>query len=92
MRYRTKTVYRRAKRAAGGKFKPLIDGAMAEVACDVASKYAGNDFGAIIGYGGIGYWRKNTTLMTLAGMALGNKLSGMIPFIGGKEGTGGVFE
>jgi len=92
-RYRTrvKRVYSRS-RGGGGKFKPVIDGALAGIGGNIASKYLGN-WGNPVAYGAVGIWRRNQTLTTLAGVSLGQAVSGMLPFIGGgSNGNGGFFQ
>jgi len=90
-RYRTrvKRVYSRS-RGGGGKFKPIIDGALAEVGGSFASNYLGS-WGRPVAYGLVGTWRRNNTLTTMAGVALGQAVSGMLPGMGGGNGGNGGF-
>lgn len=75
----------------GGKMKPILDGALGEIASDVLGGFGG-PLGQAAGYGIVGIMRNNSTLKTLAGMQLGNMASGMLPFGGGGSGGGGFFQ
>ena len=92
---KTRTVYRKAKRvyrrASGGGFKPVIDGAIAGAAGNVASKFLGS-YGMPAAAIGIGIWRKNSTLKTIGGLELGAMLSQNIPFLGNGGGNTGGYE
>lgn len=93
---RTRTVYRTAKRtyrrAVGGSMKPLIDGALGGVAAQIGGKFL-NGWGQPLGYIAVGMFRKNSTLTTLGGVALGGQIANMIPFLGGGNGnTGGFYQ
>jgi len=91
VRYRTRTVYKRARRAGGGSMKPLIDGAIAGVAAEAAQKFIGS-YGAPIAVGAIGIYRKNATLKTIAGLQAGSIIGDMLPVIGGGgSAIGGVY-
>jgi hypothetical protein len=75
-----------------GSIKQPLDGVLAGVAAQAGSKYLGG-WGTGAGYLGVGYFRNNTTLKTLGGVAFGRQIAGMIPFIGVNGGSnGGVFE
>lgn len=87
-RYRTRTVYRRARRAAGGSMKPIIDGALAGIAGQLAGNFMGG-FGQPIAHLGIGYFRKNNTLKTLGGIELGSMLGQRVGGMFGGNGTNG---
>jgi len=84
VRYRTRTVVRRARRrsAAGGGMKPFIDGAMAGIAAEAGQKFIGA-YGAPLGIGAVGFIRKNPTLKTIAGLQAGAMIGDMLPVIGG---------
>jgi len=71
--------------------KQPIDGVLAGVAAAAAGKYAGG-WGTGLGYLAVGMFRKNTTLKTLGGVALGRQIAGMIPFLGNGSTNGGIFE
>jgi hypothetical protein len=93
---RTRTVYRTARRSArrvaGGSTKPLIDGALGGLAAQVGGKFL-NGWGQPLGYIAVGMFRKNSTLTTLGGVALGGQIANMIPFLGNGNGnTGGFFQ
>ena len=88
-RKKTRTVYKKRgyRRAKGTGFKPIIDGLLAGIAGQLASKWIG-------GYGhpaasiGIGMWRNNTVLKTEGARELGAMLATNIPFIGGTSPYG----
>jgi hypothetical protein len=50
-----------------GSFKPMLDGGIAQIAASLGNKYLGT-WGGIAGLAGTGYFMKNDTLMTIAGM------------------------
>ena len=86
---RARTVYRRAQ-TAGGKTKSIIDGILAGAGGSIATGFIGS-WGQPLAYGAVGYFRNNTTLKTLAGVAVGQQLGQMLPFgNGGGNGGGGV--
>lgn len=89
IRYRTKTVIRRA-RSAGGSFKPIIDGFMAGAAGEFATKYLGN-YGHPVATLGIGYFRNNVTLKTEGARELGAMIISQVGLGGGAAG-GGLYE
>ena len=83
-----RTRYRRARRAAGGSMKPIIDGALAGIAGQLAGNFMGG-FGQPIAHLGIGYFRKNNTLKTLGGIELGSMLGQRVGGMFGGGGTNG---
>ena len=91
---RIRTVYRKAKRVyrrsgGGGAFKPYINGAMAGVAAEAGQKFLGS-YGAPLGIGVVGYFMKDNTLKTIAGLQIGSIVGDMLPVIGGGgRATGG---
>lgn len=87
---RARKVYSRA-RTAGGKTKSIIDGILAGAGGSVATNFIG-PWGQPLAYGAVGYFRNNTTLKTLAGVAIGQQLGKMLPFGngGGNGAVGGV--
>jgi len=93
---RTRTVYRKAKRAytkRGGGMKQILDGVLAGVGGQLAGNYIGG-WGAPIATTAVGMFRNNSTLKTIGGLQIGGMIAGMIPFIGGGgNGTngGGVY-
>lgn len=90
-RTRVKKVYSRSK-GGGGGFKPVIDGLIAGVGGQFASKFVGN-YGIPAGALAVGLWRNNTVLKTEGARELGILLSRNLPFIGGGGGgNGGGFE
>lgn len=70
--------------------KGTIDGVMAGAVGGLASRYLGA-YGQPIGTLGVGWFRKNNTLMTLGGMQLGSMLLGMTG-LGNGNGGGGFFQ
>ena len=94
---RTRTVYRKAarvyrSRGGGGAFKPFINGAIAGVAAEAGQKFLGA-YGAPVGIGAVGYFMKDNTLKTIAGLQIGSIVGDMLPVIGGGGRTmgGGVY-
>lgn len=85
---RARKVYSRA-RGGGGKFKAILDGALAGAGGQIATGFVG-EWGQPLAYGAVGYFRNNPTLKTLAGIAIGQKLGAMIPSFGGATGGGTV--
>lgn len=89
---RTITRYRTAKRRYGRKgtsgMKPILDGIIAGLAGQFASKYLGV-YGHPVASIGVGYWRNNATLKTEGGRELGAALATMVPIIGGETPYGG---
>lgn len=90
---RKKKSYR--KRGGGGgkaNMKAAIDGLIAGVAPGIVQKFAGNILGNLTGaatLGAVGYFRKNTTLLTLAGYEAGRAFGGGL---GAATGGNGFFE
>ena len=82
---RARKVYSRA-RGSGGKFKAILDGAIAGAGGQVASSFIGQ-WGQPLAFGAVGYFRNNPTLKTLAGVAIGEQIGAMLPF-GGNAGNG----
>ena len=76
----------------GAVMKDLIPGALAGVAAPIANKYVPG-WGAPLAYGGIGYFMKNSTLMTLAGIAAGQNIAPMVSNMlpGGNTTNTGAF-
>jgi len=90
-RYRTKVkrVYSRAR--ASVPMKNVMDGVFAGVVSGVASNWLGG-WGSPVGKLAIGWWRRNSTLSTMAGIEFGNMISGVLPFGGSGSSGGGFFE
>lgn len=84
---KARKVYRRA-RGGGGKIKAILDGVLAGAGGTIATNFIG-EWGNPLAYGAVGYFRNNPTLKTLAGMALGQRVARMLPFVG-NGGNGGV--
>ena len=84
---RARTVYRRAS-SGGGKVKSILDGVIAGAGGQIATSFIG-PWGQPLAFGAVGYFRNNTTLKTLAGVAMGEQLGAMLPF-GGNGGAGGA--
>jgi len=85
---------RRSKRnnPGGANMKPAIDGFIAGVAPGLVQKFAGNILGNLTGaatLGAVAWWRKNPTLMTMAGYEAGRALGGGL---GAATGGNGFFE
>jgi len=87
-RYRTRTVYRRA-RSSIGSTKGIIDGAIAGAVSSIAEGFFGG-WGSVIGTLATGYFMKNNTLKTIGGFQLGDMIGDMIH--PGKPGSGNIFE
>ena len=66
----------------GGIFAPIIAGGAASIVSQFAGRYLGQ-WGGPVGVGAVGYFLKNPTLMTIAGMQAGNLVN-----IGGYLGGG----
>jgi hypothetical protein len=93
---RTRVVYRKARRAyrrargfggglGGGTFGPVIQGAVAGLA---ASTLQGRvPYGATLGIAGVGWFLRNPTLLTLAGMQAAALIPN--PLAGGSTGGNG---
>lgn len=100
---RVRTVYRTAKRSIRrrassggglGKIKTtLLPGLVAGAAAPIVSRFVPGGWGNALTFGGVGYFMKNDTLMTLAGVSAGQNLapmvSGLIP--GGNTTSSGGF-
>ena len=89
-RYRTrvKRIYSRAK---GGSFRPIINGVIAGVAAEAAQKYLGS-YGVPLGVGAVGYFMKDNTLKTIAGLQAGSLIGNALPVIGGNGAAiGGAY-
>jgi len=89
-KYRTryvkaKRVYRRG-RSGGGKYKNIIDGVLAGILGNIASKYLGS-YGIPAAAVGIGVYRKNVVLQTEGARELGLLIGNQLPFIGGGQTT-----
>lgn len=73
----------------GGKKSAIVDGVIAGAAGNLVN--LGTPLGNSLVLAGVGYWRKNETLQTIAGVSLGQQLlSGGIGGIlgGGNNATG----
>jgi len=70
--------------------KNVLDGVFAGVVSGVASNWLGG-WGSPLGKLAIGWWRRNSTLSTMAGIEFGQMIGGMLPFVGSSNG-GGFFE
>jgi len=89
-KYKTKTVYKRA-RGGGGKYKNLIDGGAAGILGNVLSRFLGA-YGIPAGAVAVGYFRNNATLQTEGARELGLLIGNQLPFIGGGQaGIGGSY-
>ena len=80
-KYKTKKVYAKA-RGGGGSFKPMIDGGLAGLIGQIATKWLGA-YGHPVATLGVGYFRNNTTLKTEGARELGALLATKIPLLGG---------
>lgn len=89
---RARSYVRRARGGGGnGNMKGVIDGVMAGVVGGLAGKYLGS-YGQPIGTLGVGWFRHNSTLMTMGGIQLGSMLTGMIGLGGNGNGNGGFYQ
>lgn len=63
----------------GGLVGNLVAGVAANLGAQVGTRFLGS-YGSPIAYGGVGYFMKNPTLMTLAGIQVGSliPLSGVL--------------
>ena len=68
-----------------GSFKPALDGGIAQVVASTANSFM-KPWGGIAGLAAVGYFMKNDTLMTLAGMHAGAQLP-VASLLGGVLGT-----
>jgi len=84
-----KRTYRRARgfMGGGGIFGTLVDGVMAGAAAQVGQAFLPG-YGAAGGMAAVGWWRNNSTLMTLAGLNLSRNIpvANFIPGAGVQEG------
>jgi len=91
-----RTVYRKARRGAsrargfagglgGGTFGPIIQGAVAGLAASTLNGRV--PYGSTLGVGAAGWFFKNNTLLTLAGMQAAALIPN--PLAGGSNGTTG---
>lgn len=71
-----------------GSFKPMIDGGIAQIAASVGNKFLPT-WGGIAGLAGTGFFMKNDTLMTIAGMHAAAQLPIADLIGGGGNGTTG---
>ena len=96
----TRTVYRAAKTVARrhvasrggmggimGSVKPVLAGAIGGAAANIARGYNAQ-FGGVAAQAAVGYFMKNDTLMTLAGMELGHNVIGMTGITTGSSSSG----
>jgi len=87
---RARSYARRARGGGGnGNMKGIIDGVLAGAVGGLATKYIGA-YGQPIGTLGVGWFRKNPTLVTLGGMQVGSMLVGK--FAGGSAAGGSFFQ
>ena len=89
---RRKKSYRRKGGGKSAVMKAAIDGAIAGVAPGLVRRFAGNVFGNLtegITLFGVGYIRKNNTLVTLGAFQLGQSLGS--GFMGNGNGNGNGF-
>lgn len=80
IRSRAKRAYRRS--GGGNSFKPFINGAIAGVASEAGQKFLGA-YGVPLAVGAVGFFMKDPTLKTIAGLQAGSIIGDMLPFIGG---------
>lgn len=86
---------KKSSRRGGSKTavtKAAIDGIIAGIAPGIVQKFAGNILGNLTGaatLGAVGWWRKNNTLITLAGYEAGRAFGGGL---GAAAGGDGFFE
>jgi hypothetical protein len=91
-RTRTRYVkkYVRSRHRSSGGFKPIIDGLIAGMGGQFASKYIG-----IYGHPavsiGVGMFRNNQVLKTEGARELGAAIASQLPVIGGSSPYGGVY-
>jgi hypothetical protein len=86
-----KKSYRRRGYGKGAMMKPAIDGLIAGIAPGIIQKFAGNILGNLTGaasLGVVGYFRKNPTLIMLAGMEAGRAFGGGLVGATGGNGNG----
>jgi len=87
-RTRIKRVYSSRK---GSNFKPIVNGLMAGIAAEAGQKFLGK-YGVPLGVGVVGYFMKDNTLKTIAGLQAGSVIGDMLPVIGGGgSAIGGVY-
>jgi hypothetical protein len=77
---------------SGGGLKPYIDGGLAGIAAEAGQKFLGA-YGVPVGVGLVGWFTKNSTLKTIAGLQAGSIVGDMLPIIGGggRAISGGVY-
>jgi hypothetical protein len=71
-----------------GSFKPALDGGIAQIVASTANQFM-KPWGGIAALAGVGYFMKNDTLMTLAGMHAGAQLP-VASLLGGLTGQQNV--
>lgn len=75
----------------GVRFGGLIDGAMGGAAASLGSRAIGADYGPAVGLAAVGLWRRNDTLQTMAGVAIGANLASRVNVPGlGAAPSGGL--
>ena len=85
---RARSGARRARGFGGGSFLgPIIDGALAGLAASTLNGRV--PYGSTLGIAGVGWFRKNNTLLTLAGMQAAQLIPN--PLAGAGASTGGGF-
>ena len=71
--------------------RPFINGAIAGVAAEAGQKFLGT-YGVPLGVGAAGWFLKDNTLKTIAGLQAGSIIGDMLPVIGGGgRAIGGVY-
>jgi hypothetical protein len=97
---RTRTIYRRARRSyrrsrgfagklGGGTLGPVIQGAVAGLAASTLNGRV--PYGSTLGVAGVGWFMKNPTLLTLAGMQLASLIPNPLAGTTNTSSTGGGF-
>jgi len=71
-----------------GSFKPVLAGAIGGAAANLARGYNAQ-FGGVAALGAVGYFMKNETLMTMAGVELGHNVLGMTGLGGAQQSSNG---
>ena len=71
-----------------GSFSPLLAGAVGGAAANFARGYNAQ-FGGVAALAGVGYFMKNDTLMTIAGIELGHNVLAMTGLTGTTTSNGG---
>lgn len=93
---RTRRIYIKPKRRrrnsnSGGGMKPIIDGGLAGIGGNFASRFIG-PWGHPAAALAVGWWSKNAILKTEGAREAGALIGQMLPFIGGgSAGVGGAY-